>query len=315
MDFQSTLLNYFVQQGVSHGAMLFAAVIATFYFFNIVSKRREETRKSGRRGLSVAIFSWLLVGGCIFMLGRIAVYGMLSQSTIYTAPEAYQKLSAYYENVQRGIQNMTRLHQLVYQIYTDGFAKWVASMLLGLLFGSWLLWTLDLIDFKEIFYNCPRDLGKGHEPSQEVQYSEEEKKRIIWKDKDVQINLFFGDYPYALGHIVVQPTNCEEDLSKLTEKHWEILSKWIPQLAIAMRKVLKEVSGREVKKIYLCSFNESTDYPVHFHLVPRYERETLRGDGLLSHRAQEKLMISRQQRDKIVNAIKKELESKQPTQQ
>ena len=72
---------------------------------------------------------------------------------------------------------------------------------------------------------------------------------------------------------------------------------------------MKEVSGRDVKRIYLCSFNESTDYPVHFHLVPRYECETLRGDDLLFHRAQEKSTISLQERDKIVNAMKKELES------
>ena len=168
MDFQSTLLNYFVQQGVSHGAMLFAAVIATFYFFNILSKNKEEIRKSRLRGLSAAIFSWLLVGGCIYILGRIAVYGMLSTSTIYTAPEAYQKLSDYYENVQRGIQAWTLLPQLVYRIFTHGFAKWAVSMGLGgLLSGSWLLWTLDLIDFKEILCNCPRDLRKGHERQRE----------------------------------------------------------------------------------------------------------------------------------------------------
>ena len=226
-------------------------------------------------------------------------------------------------------------------IYYTGL---VMSIAFGFLVSSWFLWTLDLIDFgdfgtslfpllassallvegllifKEIWIGlilmtlgllglllvCFFALAP---PRCKIRCSEEEEKRIIKKDDDVQINLFLGDRPYAFGHIVVQPKNCEDDISKLTEKHWKILSKWVPKVAIAMRKVLKEVSGRDVKRIYLCSFNESTDYPVHFHLVPRYECETLRGDDLLFHRAQEKSTISLQERDKIVNAMKKELES------
>ena len=140
-----------------------------------------------------------------------------------------------------------------------------------------------------------------------MQCSKEEEKRIIRKDKDVQINLFLGDDPYALGHIVIQPRNCADDISKLTKNHWKILLKWIPKVANAMKKVLKEVSGREVQRIYLCSFNESANYPVHFHLVPRYESETLRGGDLLFHRSQAKLMISPQERNKIVSAMKIEL--------
>jgi len=142
-----------------------------------------------------------------------------------------------------------------------------------------------------------------------MQCPEEEEKRIIKKDKDVRINLFLGDDPYALGHIVIQPKNCEHDISELTENHWRILSEWIPKVAKAMRKVLRDVLGREAQKIYLCSFNESPNYPVHFHLVPRYECETLRGESLLFHRAQAKLMISSEERDKIVDALKKELKA------
>jgi diadenosine tetraphosphate (Ap4A) HIT family hydrolase len=106
-------------------------------------------------------------------------------------------------------------------------------------------------------------------------------KWIIRKDKDIQINLFFGDDPFALGHIVIQPRSRVDDISKLTDDHWKIFSKWVPKVSNAMKKVLKEVSGKEVQRIYLCSFNESPDYPVHFHLVPRYECETLKGPDLL----------------------------------
>ena len=137
---------------------------------------------------------------------------------------------------------------------------------------------------------------------------EEKQKRIIKKDENIQINLFFGDDPYALGHIVIQPVNCARDISELEDSDWKILSEWIPKVVNAMRKVLREVAGREVQKIYLCSFNESTEYPVHFHLVPRYECETLKGPNLLFRRAMAKLRVSPQERNKIVDAMKKELE-------
>jgi len=137
--------------------------------------------------------------------------------------------------------------------------------------------------------------------------SEEEKKRIIVRDEQVQINLFFGDAPYALGHIVIQPVTRKHDISELTDKHWKILSEWIPRVSNAMKKVLKEVSGKEVQKVYICSFNESEEYTVHFHVIPRYEYETLMGPDLLFHRVKAKSIISPSDRDAIVSKMKKEL--------
>jgi len=51
-EYQSALLGYFAQQSVAHGAMLFSAVIATFYFFRLLRERyktsgEEETRRRG----------------------------------------------------------------------------------------------------------------------------------------------------------------------------------------------------------------------------------------------------------------------------
>lgn len=140
-----------------------------------------------------------------------------------------------------------------------------------------------------------------------LELSEDERKRIIIKDSVVQVNLFFGDDPSAFGHIVIQPRNNADDISQLEKNVWLILSEWIPKVSNAMKKVLREISGKEVQKIYLCSFNESTKYPVHFHLVPRYENETLKGPNLLFHRANAKLMVTPQERDKIVRSMKKEL--------
>ena len=123
----------------------------------------------------------------------------------------------------------------------------------------------------------------------------------------MQVNLFFGDDPSAFGHIVIQPRNNADDISQLEKNVWLILSEWIPKVSKAMKEALKEVSGKEIEKIYLCSFNESEKYPVHFHLIPRYKHETLKGPDLLHRRTEAKLAISLQDRDEIVNAMKREL--------
>lgn len=137
--------------------------------------------------------------------------------------------------------------------------------------------------------------------------STDKQEWTILRNEEVQINLFLGDNPYSFGHIVVQPMNGGEDISKLGEADWMTLSKWIPNVTKAMKRVLKEITGKNVKRIYLCSFNESKGHPVHFHLVPRYEDDMLKGPNLLFHRTTSRLAISGQERDTIVHTIRKEL--------
>ena len=135
----------------------------------------------------------------------------------------------------------------------------------------------------------------------------EKERRIIVKDENIQINLYFGDDPCALGRTVVQPRSDSSDISELTDDHWKTLSKWIPRVSKAMKRVLGQISGRKVQKVYLFSFNESKEYPVHFHLVPRYEGETLTGPDFLFFLSKAELMVSLQNEAKIVNGMKKEL--------
>lgn len=130
---------------------------------------------------------------------------------------------------------------------------------------------------------------------------------IIAKNEQVQVNLFAGEDPYALGHIVVQPNSGNHDVSELGQREWRILAKWIPKVSKAMKKVLQEVVGKKVVKIYLCSFNESPEFPVHFHLVPRYECEKLIGQDLLYFRSKAKQLISPSDRISIVLRMQKEL--------
>jgi len=135
----------------------------------------------------------------------------------------------------------------------------------------------------------------------------DKEKRIIIKNECVQVNLFLGDAPYALGHIVIELMNNVHDITDLKKDDWKNLSNWIPRVTNAMKKVLKEVIGRVVAKIYICSFNEDEKYNVHFHLIPRYECIKQLGPDLL--RPDEKLIISPQIRDNIVHKMKIELAS------
>lgn len=133
-------------------------------------------------------------------------------------------------------------------------------------------------------------------------------KWIIKKNDNVQINLFFGKDPFAIGHIVIQPESDIHDISETGEKEWKTLCDWIPKVSHAMKKVLREVTGEKVVRIYLCSFNESTEYPVHFHLVPRYDHDTLMGPDLLFFRGKARQMISPAVRDAIVRKMRNKLE-------
>lgn len=112
---------------------------------------------------------------------------------------------------------------------------------------------------------------------------------------------------FALGHIVIQPKSNAHDISEFQDSEWRVVAEWIPKVANAMKKVLREIMGKEVVKIYLCSFNESSEYPVHFHLVPRYECETLRGPDLLFYRSKARQMLSPSDRDAIARGMRREL--------
>jgi len=135
----------------------------------------------------------------------------------------------------------------------------------------------------------------------------EEEKRIIIADDSVQINVFLGEDPFAHGHLVIQPKNEAHDISELTKSNWDILALWIPRVTKAMKRALKKVTGNQIEKIYLCSFNESEEHTVHFHLVPRYASDTLKGPTLLCENSAKKIAISPKMIKDIVNEMRKEL--------
>lgn len=136
--------------------------------------------------------------------------------------------------------------------------------------------------------------------------TENSKNFTIYHDDTVQINLFRGDDPFALGHVVIEPKSEAHDTANLSEKEWKVAAEWISKITKAMKKVLREIVEREVEKIYVCSFNEDMNYTVHFHLVPRYEGDTLKGPELLC-RNKAGQVISPVEKQNIVQKLKEEL--------
>ncbi len=143
--------------------------------------------------------------------------------------------------------------------------------------------------------------------------NDEKKEWVIHKDSKVRINLYFGEDPYAIGHIVIELRSGKHDISELGDSEWDILKEWVPKVTKAMRDVLREFVGREVTKLYLCSFNESSEYSVHFHLVPRYECEKLMGPDLLFYRSKAKQTISPSDRDIIAREMRRKLRTRKHT--
>jgi len=137
--------------------------------------------------------------------------------------------------------------------------------------------------------------------------TENDKKWAIKEDENVKINLFLGEDPYALGHVVIELKSKAHDVSDLSMEEWKTITEWTKKMTNTMKKVLREIVGKEVVKIYICSFNEDSNFPVHFHLIPRYECETLKGDELLFYRSKAKQIISPAEKQKIVDKLREEL--------
>ena len=94
-DYQTTLLNYFTQQLIAHGAELFAAMMASFTFIS------RFIDKASNRGIwSVVVF--VLIGGILLGLSiyigvRLVNYGYLASATIQfeNPPETHSSLQQY----------------------------------------------------------------------------------------------------------------------------------------------------------------------------------------------------------------------------
>ena len=85
--------------------------------------------------------------------------------------------------------------------------------------------------------------------------------------------------PMVVGHIVIQPRRHVESLTDLRVD--EIAD--IIRLIWKYNKVLALAMDPKPEKIYVCTFNESPDWHLHFHIVPRSEQipQKERGPNIL----------------------------------
>jgi len=77
-----SLLAYFVQQSVAHGAMFFASMLASWYFIQTVVKSDRKNTFGEWRAFFVIVTASVLFAGCYYILGRIILYGSLSYVTM-----------------------------------------------------------------------------------------------------------------------------------------------------------------------------------------------------------------------------------------
>ena len=119
--------------------------------------------------------------------------------------------------------------------------------------------------------------------------------------------------PNAVGHLVLQPiahiTQLHEPFAKSQGKI-SASEKDASQLILVIRKVsslLEECltsQGYPPEKIYLCSFNESSDWHLHFHIVPRAKQEVIVGPSLMACAGRK---ITREEVENVVNCLRKRL--------
>jgi hypothetical protein len=91
---QNTLIAFFGQELVSHGAMLFAASAATFTF---VTKFIRKTKKRLHNIIFVLI-SGILIGSILFLGFRLIFYGHLTNKTIHFRPPIENEPLEDYDN-------------------------------------------------------------------------------------------------------------------------------------------------------------------------------------------------------------------------
>jgi len=146
-DFQSNLLTYYGQQLIAHGASLFALLSATFTFIrSVMPIVRKSPNK--RNIITFLLFCGILLGGSVYVLFRMILYGYFVEGVIITPFEAnYGNLSEYraevYNNVWAKVIGLSVLGTLLSHFTTllglsDFLNGFFLSLMLGF-FGAFLI--------------------------------------------------------------------------------------------------------------------------------------------------------------------------------
>jgi len=116
-------------------------------------------------------------------------------------------------------------------------------------------------------------------------------------------------WPFELGHLVLMPRKRKKkwrgkwhpvDTTTLNNEEWNGILKLLPRILKIMRMVLPKIKKESVEHIYIATFNESEDWHLHIHLVPRYKCERRIGADLLKPRK-----LAKKDIDEVVRQMRK----------
>jgi hypothetical protein len=85
-DLQTTVLNYYLQELTSHGAIFLGFVAALFPFVNLAFPPHGEQKGSLRRVFASWLILTILLAGIIFVLVRLLLYGEFVSATLRLSP-------------------------------------------------------------------------------------------------------------------------------------------------------------------------------------------------------------------------------------
>jgi diadenosine tetraphosphate (Ap4A) HIT family hydrolase len=119
--------------------------------------------------------------------------------------------------------------------------------------------------------------------------------------------------PNVVGHLVIQPvehiTQLHEPFVKSQDKTYlsETDASELISIIRKVSKLLEECLALQdfpSEKIYVCSFNESSDWHLHFHIVPRAKQEVIVGPSLMTYGGRK---ILRKEIESVVTCLRMKL--------
>ncbi|NIO38679.1 hypothetical protein GTO27_13435 [Candidatus Bathyarchaeota archaeon] len=109
--------------------------------------------------------------------------------------------------------------------------------------------------------------------------------------------------PYVVGHLVLQPFEHVEKLDDLSESTASEMMLTVHRVLRPLKACLISIDSAP-EKIYVCSFNESPDWHLHFHIVPRAKQEVVIGPWLLTGTRRQ---ITSEEVRSVVKSLRKRL--------
>lgn len=112
--------------------------------------------------------------------------------------------------------------------------------------------------------------------------------------------------PCAVGHLVLQPVEHFTQLNDMSESDASELILIAQRVFKLLEDCLKS-KNYPPERIYLCSFNESPDWHLHFHIVPRAKQEDIVGPRLMANSRRE---ITSEEVKSVVKSLREKLSTR-----